>query len=341
MTRPTARLLLDTLRFRRSAPPEVLAAEWSEADGRGLDRLVDFEACASWLYRRLRQLGAVDLLDPGFREWLAEVTWEETARNMMVDAEARAVAELLPEIGVPGVFIKGVARRVSMGRYPQADARMTQDVDVLVPAERAFEVWFELRRRGYRRTKPNPPPRPEHHHLTALMSERLVAVEVHTTVDPRLPAGEAWRRFYESGEDVVRDGVAYRVPPPTELFWSATAHGLLHPDIAFVMIQFLSAAVIWASGAAIDWVEIRRRLETKEILDRVAARAWLSAVAQIVGVTPPSELAGMLEPYDLGRALELRLAVLRHVHLPRHLWKSLAWWSSERAQSVREGLVPA
>jgi hypothetical protein len=333
MSRHPARLLLDTLRFEGGPPSDRLEADWRAVDSRGLDRLVVFESCGSWLYRRLRQVGAVNAVDHDLREGLAELSREETARNMIVDAEARAMALMLGEIGVPGVFLKGIARRVSVTRYPLADARLTNDVDVLVPAERAREVWDELRRRGYVLTKPWRPPRPEHHHLPALMNERRVGVEVHTTTNAwRIRPAEAWRRLFGEGVEVRHDDVCYRVPSATELFWGGAAHGLLHPDVGFILVLLFSSAVIWASGAAIDWDEIRRRIETKEITDRTAACTWFNAVSQVVGTQPPPVVADVLEPFDLGRALELRYSALRHLHLPISLWKGLAWWSSERAR---------
>jgi hypothetical protein len=328
-----ARLLLETLRFSGGPEAETLAAEWSAADDRGLDHLVMFESCGSWLFRRLRQIGVLDSVDPGFAEWLADLAREETARNMIVDAEARAVAMLLSEVGVPAVFLKGIARRVSVERYPLADARLTNDVDILVPADQAREVWHELRRRGYRLIKPWRPPRPEHHHLAGLMSDRRVGVEVHTTTNyRRIPPAEAWKRLHEGGVEVLREGVCYRVPSATEMFWGGAAHALLPADDAFVLAHLFSSAVIWAAGGEIDWVEVRRRLESKEIPDRTAACAWLNAVAQLVGAQVPPELVDALEPYDLGRALELRLAVLRHLRLPMPLWKGLAWWSNDQAR---------
>lgn len=343
-----ARLLLDTLRFRGGPPEDRLAADWADADVRGLAELVSFESCGAWLYRRLRRCGAVDGLDPAFRDWLGELTREETARNLIVDAEARAMAVMLSETGIPGVFLKGVARRVSLERYPLADARLINDVDVLVPAVRAREVWQELRRRGYRPTKPWRPSRPEHHHLPALMNERRVGVELHTTTnDRRIAPPEAWRRLFEGGLEVRRDGVRYRVPSATELFWGATAHALRVPDTAFVLVLLFGAAVIWAGesgggdddGGAIDWAVIRRRIEGKEIVDRPAAGAWLEAVRQLVGADAPRELAPVMDRFDLARALELRLAVLRRIALPFSLWKGLAWWSTERGRRYAQDVA--
>jgi len=328
-----ARLLLDTLRFRGGPPAERLAEAWEHVEGAGLHRLVEFEGCSIWLYRRLRQLGVLDRVDPELADWVSDKAREETARNLLIEAEAESLATTFRELGTPAVFLKGVARRLTVDRYPLADARVTNDVDVLVPLDQARDVWRELRRRGYERTNPAAGPRPEHHHLPTLSGWRRVGVEVHTTNAPDVAPAEAWQRHYVAGADVERAGVRYRVPPATELFWSGTAHGLLHPEIAFLLVLFFDAAVIWASGAPVDWAQIVRRLEAKEIIDRAAAGAWLGAAADLAGVEPPAPLAGLVTRYDLERELGLRLAVLRRVRPSGVLRKALAWWTSERARA--------
>lgn len=329
-----ARLLLDTLRFRGGPPVDRLAEAWGSVDGAGLRRLVEFEGCSIWLYRRLRQLEVLDRVDPELANWISAKAHEETARNLLIEAEAESLAKTFRDLGTPAVFLKGVARRLTVDRYPLADARVTNDVDVLVPLDQAREVWRALRRMGYERTSLTQAPRPEHHHLPALCSWRRVAVEVHTTNAQGVAPAEAWRRHYVAGTDVERSGVRYRVPPATELFWSGMAHGLRHPEIAFLLVLFFDAAVIWASGAPVDWAEVTRRIDAKEIVDRTAVGAWLGAAAQLAGVEPPPNLAGLVTRYDLERELALRLAVLRRVRPPAGtLRKALAWWTSERARA--------
>jgi len=328
-----ARLLLDTLRFRGGPPAERLATAWETVEGTALRRLVEFEGCSIWLYRRLRQLGVLDRVDPELTDWVSAKAHEETARNLLIEAEAESLATTFRDLGTPAVFLKGVARRLTVDRYPLADARVTNDVDVLVPVDQARDVWRALCRMGYERTNLRSGPRPEHHHLPALCGWRRVAVEVHTTNAQGVAPAEAWRRHYVAGMDVERAGVRYRVPPATELFWSGTAHGLRHPEIAFLLVLFFDAAVIWASGAPVDWAEIVRRLDAKEIVDRTAAGAWLGAAAELAGVEPPAVLAGLVTRYDLERELGLRLAVLRRVQPPGTLRKALAWWTSERARA--------
>jgi hypothetical protein len=91
---------------------------------------------------------------------------------------------------------------------------------------------------------------------------------------------------------------------------------------------------VWASGAGIDWDEVARRLDAKEIVDGGAAAAWLDAARELAGQDLPAPLAGRVTPYDLRRELRLRFAVLRRVNLPVGWGKALAWWSSEMARGA-------
>lgn len=327
-----ADLLLATVRLGGAPSPDRLRAAWADAEVRGLRRLVEFEGCALWTYRRLRQLDALAMLDDGFAGWLGAEARDAAARNLLVDAEADAVGRTLERVGIPGVFMKGTARRLVADRYPMADARRTSDVDVLVPEGQAWDLWYELRRQGYGRTNESKPPRPEHHHLPALMNDRRVGVEIHTTHARGIEPGESWRRHFEGSVAVIRGGVTLRVPSATELFWTATAHALLIPDLAFFLVRLLDTALVWASGAAIDWNAVARRLAAKEIVDGRAAAAWLGAARTLAGREVPEPLAGRIDSFDLERELRLRYAVLRRVAIPAAWRKALAWWSSEVAR---------
>lgn len=328
----SADVLLATLRPGGAPPADQLRDAWPRADLRGLRRLIEFEGSALWTYRRLRQLDILAALDPDFASWLSDEGRDAAARNLLIDAEADAVARTLERLGIPGVFMKGTARRLVADRYPMADARRTSDVDVLVPANGAWNLWYDLRRQGYERTNLAKPPRPEHHHLPALMNDRRVGVEIHTTHARGVDPAVSWRRHFANSASVVRDGVTYRVPSATELFWTATAHALLIPELSFFLVRLLDTALVWASGAAIDWDEVARRIDAKEIVDGGAAGAWLEAARQLAGQDVPAALAGRVLPYDLPRELRLRFAVLRRVGVPIGWRKALAWWSSEVAR---------
>lgn len=328
----SADLLLATLQLGGAPAADQLREAWRHADLKTLRRLIEFEGCALWTYRRLRQLDALAGLDAGFGAWLSDEGRDAAARNLLIDAEAEAVARTLDRLGFPGVFMKGTARRLVADRYPMADARRTSDVDVLVPGHQAWDLWYELRRQGYARTNPGKPPRPEHHHLPALMNDRRVGVEIHTTHARGIDPDVSWRRHFANCVVVTRGGVTFRAPSATELFWSATAHALLIPDLAFVLVRQLDVALVWASGAAIDWDEVARRLDAKEIVDGGAAAAWLGAARVLAGQEIPAPLAGRVAAFDLLKELRLRFEVLRRVRVPVGWRKALAWWTSETAR---------
>ena len=329
-----AELLLDTLRFDQ--PNAVsLRERWASASKtRGLARLVAYEDCALWLSRRLKQIGCGPLLDATFLEWLNRRARDELARNLLVDAQTTKVVQALHAAGAPCVLLKGAARRATATLYPWADARRSNDVDVLVPASRVDDLWTGLRESGYELVT-NPELTPAgHYHPPPLWDKSHVAVELHTSTSAEVPANEAWRRATTGGRDVMRDGVEMRVPSATELFWHGITHGLQQIE-AFRLRYFLDVAVIWASGAEIDWEVIVARFASPEIADQRRARAWLAAAAWLAARPAPPALSTPY-PYNVGRALRWRLAVLGRLEASSRLGRTLL----EESTRIETGLGP-
>ena len=345
MSVPPGELLVETLTLGRGgaaagADPAGLAADWATVSARGLDRLVTFEGCALWLWRRLRELGAAAAPPAAFADWLAREARDRVARNLLEDAQADSVVRRLDAAGVPHVLLKGAARRRSSDLFPYADARATHDVDVLVPAARAREAWDLLCRAGYERTPPNG--RGEgHFHLPPLWDAQRVAVELHTSTSEAVAPAEAWRRATTGGRAVERAGVQVALPAPTELLWHGLTHALRHRADAFRLRFLLDGAAILATPAAFDWGEIERRLGTAEIGRRPAAVAWLETAAALAGGLLPARLAvpGGTPLLDLAAALHDRLQVLRAVALHGRLGTLLCWWT--RTRGPRRGYVPS
>ncbi len=333
-----AELLLETLRFHGGLEPQRLTAAWAAVKTKGLPRLVEFEGCALWLERRLQQLGAGDLLEPGFRTWLARRARDTAARNLLIDAQVDAVLRVLHSAGVPHVLLKGAARRAVADVLPFADARATVDVDVLVPAALAQQAWDRLRRSGYELAKHPRAIRPGHFHLPPLWDRARVAVELHTSTSPLVSPDEDWRRATTGGCEVERDGLRLRVPSATELVWHGLTHSLRNRSDAFRLRFLLDGAAIWASGAAVDWPEIGRRLDSDEIADRRSATAWLRAVAWLTGAVWPFAITGDLAQLDLALALRWRFAVLRMLR-PNKPWTTLVVGEGTRSD-LGLGLTP-
>ncbi len=307
--------LLRTLCFAPGTPLDLdrLGARWRRVAARPLLRLVALEGCALWLDRRLDQLGLAAAVDADFAAGLAGLARRIAALNLLVDAEAQTVARAFGEQGIPFVLMKGVARRALAGRYPFADARATRDVDILLPEARAREGWDLLRSRGYDYVKPSRASRVGHHHLASVWGPARVSVEVHTSVARNVPPHLAWERMVGASTEVDFGGVGVRVPSATELCWASIAHGLRHPEDSFRLALLLDPAVIWVSGAPVDWGEMRQRLDQGEVPDRASAGRWLGAVARVVGRPVPAPLADAARPYRLDRVLRWRHRALRVV----------------------------
>src|SRR5207248_1651188 len=82
---PPGELLVETLTLGRGgaaagADPAGLAADWATVSARGLDRLVTFEGCALWLWRRLRELGAAAAPPAASADWRAREAWDLLSR---------------------------------------------------------------------------------------------------------------------------------------------------------------------------------------------------------------------------------------------------------------------
>ena len=340
-------LLVETLALSRAertgGDPTQLAANWATIAPRGLERLVTFEGCALWLWRRLRELGAAAAPPAAFRDWLAREARGRAARNLLVDAQTDAVVGRLGAAGLPHVLLKGAARRFSSDLFPYAGARATHDVDVLVPAARAREAWELLRRAGYEPTARDGDTHREHFHLPPLWDAQRVAVELHTSTSRAVPPDEAWRRATTGARTVERSGVRADVPAPTELLWHGLTHALRHRADAFRLRFLLDGAAILATPVPFDWGDIESRLGSGEVARPRTALVWLAAAAALAGRRQPSPLAapgGESTPLaDLAAALERRRAVLRVVALRAWLGTLLCWGTNPRG--ARRAQVPS
>lgn len=332
-------LLLQTLRFG-GAGGRDLSASWASADLGRLDRLVEFEGCEIWFYRRLRALDLLESVEPDLVEWLAKRARGVAARNMLVDAQASATKQILDNAGIPSVFLKGVARRLLRRSIPYADARALVDVDVLVPGDRAQQAWQALISAGFEiALDPKATPK-EHYHLLPLVNSRPITVEIHFSTSQRVDAQEAWRRQAGSGEEVETELGRLKLPSATELFWHTLTHLLGHGSEWFRLRSLLDLSSVWASEVPVDWEEICARLRSDEVSDAFGARLWLGAAQWLAAPQPPqsARFTGSLPQVHLRRLLVWRMSVLsQSQRLPQFSEKLLE--ESARAE-FRAPLAP-
>jgi hypothetical protein len=313
MSRADAATLVATLRLGAPADREELGEAWTRVDGRAMAATIAWEEGTQWLFRRLADLQLDRAAPASLRAALRAVALEERAAGLRVDAEAAEVAAFLDRCGAPSVLIKGTARRALGRRYPYADARATTDVDVLLRRSDVARVWGVLRGRGWPYAT-DPAATPDgHYHPPPLRGPNGVSVELHWSTGPAVSADEAWRRAAEGGSEIEWHGQRVRVPGATELLWHGLVHAVSSGPAGFRLRYFLDASAILGAGAAIDWERIGARLAAGDEADPVRARAWLEVAAQLAGFSLPDALPRDRAPFDLGRAIAWRLAVLHRV----------------------------
>jgi len=295
-------LLLTTLRLGgEPGDTSGLRQAWAGVARPGFDELIDFEGCALWLARRLRQIHA----DAGVT--VPRLARDMAARNLLVDAETEAMLGHVAARGIPCILLKGAARRALAQELPFADARATFDLDILVPAHAATALWNDLRRQGYTLAHPGRKPRPTHHHLPGLLGPSSVAVEIHTSVAPGIPADVTWQRLRATARTIQRFGVETLVPSTRELLWDGMMHAVRGGARGLRLHQLLAASCIVAAGAEAEVQEIRDRLAPTPPPTALLANAWFAAATWLGG-------AGEGEPPAvLRRALRWRLALVRHL----------------------------
>lgn len=276
----------------------------------GLARLIDFEGCALWLGRRLRQIGADAALESELGRTTRQLARGIAARNMLIDAETETVLRHVAARDIPCILMKGAARRALVERLPFADARPTFDVDILVPKDVAPKLWDYLLTQGYALAHPGRAPRPLHHHLPGIIGPAGVAVEIHTSVAPGIPAEEAWDRMRATATPMQRFGVWTLVPSTTELLWNGVLHAMRSGARGFRVHQLLVATSIIAAREDDPLRETRARVAratARDVPSPALATAWLDAATWLGG------LGNGAPPAILQRALHWRLALVRRL----------------------------
>ena len=310
-------LLIDTLRLGEVGESD-LAARWRDADTVGLPELAVYEGASIWLLRRLRAIGAFDLLPGVIRDRLRQQAFDSSALRLEVEAEAAAALTILNRAAVPVILIKGVARCALAGRYPYLDARGTVDVDLLVPSDRIAKADAAFRSEGYvAALPPKPALAPRHHHLPPLRRDRIT-VELHDSTSVRVPSEVAWARLNEGSELHQWAGQQVRLPSATELAWSAVAHAMEDDAEGFRLRRFLELAALVGSDAPINWTSLVDRRQSDVLFNPAAGVAdqaavadlWLdAALALVAEAKRPKQLT--VTGFNLEELLAWRLGVLR------------------------------
>lgn len=321
MSRSLGRLVLDTLRFTPAAGMPGLAERWAEpivaAHAETIAAWIAWENAEQWLLRRLADGGALSAAPPRLTTALQAAARRDAKAGLAVDADTADVIRTIATLGLPCVLLKGPARRASVESLKLADARLTRDVDVLVPASDAERLWRHFRSRGYTPYQYDPTSvpageselqGPSRYHLRTLVREGGAALELHTTTERGLSPAAAWDRLWTTARVLFWQGLEVRVPSFTELLWQALTHADVTGPEGWSLRYWLDAASVLAAQP-VEWEVPTFRLQSMTRRESLLAIRWLAAACQLAGTHVPPTLTAH-PPLALERMANWRLAAI-------------------------------
>ena len=243
------------------------------------------------LRRAFQEHGLVSGLPAGVLEFLDAVYALNLDCNLRYQDQLAHLIQILNNIGVRPVLLKGAAALVS-GLYPTPGERMIGDIDVLIPPSKLSSVVFKhLRSAGYQPvTEEEELP---HHYPRSYSVDWPVLVELH--VHPvHLPVARLL-----GGEEVVRDATPLNwrggdclLPSPTHF----VMHNVIHAFVVDIRVDgFLSLRQLFEFVRAnrtyserIDWAVIQQRFDSLGYGSALRGYAALASV--YLGFQVPPEL---------------------------------------------------
>jgi Uncharacterised nucleotidyltransferase len=246
---------------------------------------------------------------------LSEVLAFNRERNDHIWNELKAAAQLLNDVRIEPVLLKGAAY-IAAGVYPDSGARYLLDLDLLIPEAQLPQAVNHLVAQGYSVDETDKFGRFRHHHPQ--LSRGSVSIELHHKLGLgrcqfMLPA----RQVIESAVPLDLDGIRVRLPSPTHLAMHLIMHSqMLHPyneriwpplramyDLIKLRQRF---------GNYIRWADIEDRFRRADQYGLLAL--YLLYVRDALGSIPPfkARVTFLTRVRGFRRMLLRRLPLLRY-----------------------------
>ncbi|MES2498082.1 MAG: nucleotidyltransferase family protein [Pseudomonadota bacterium] len=246
-------LLLDLIAPHRPFPAERIAS-LDEDDWQAIGVMAAEHRLRPMLHRRLAAQGAIDAVPDAMRADWAASHHRGALRSLTLQRDLMVLHDLLHETGIPYLALKGAY--LAWHAYPEPGLRPLRDLDLLVPRDRAMELFERLLDRGYTRIARyagDPQAYLEtSHQLPPLMGPAGAnTVEIHTLIfhrderrcDVRDPAEDP--AYWERKVERTMGGRALCFPSPEDILIHLIEHAvyghqfdngpLLLSDIAYLI----------------------------------------------------------------------------------------------------------
>jgi hypothetical protein len=250
-------LLLDLLSPSQQVSAQMLTCLEPEAQAAFLQSVQDHRLGP--LLRYMLSQYHQDVIVPDHIKLAIDISFKTAAfRSLNAQQSLINIHRLLSQHQTPYIALKGAY--LAFHAYPQSALRPMRDLDILVPEDRALEVYELLKNEGFQRLleyQDNPKIASKNkHHLPALIDPiSRILIEIHTSLSGSddaafgLAADEAfWSRSIER----PIASVAIRFESSTDLLLHLICHAVYHhrfdngplliTDIAFLL-----------DGQEIDW----------------------------------------------------------------------------------------
>lgn len=246
-------LLLDLIAWQRPLAPERIAS-LGEDDWRAMDGMAREHRLRPLLHHRLAELDAARGIPADLRAGWKNTYRRVALRSLAYQRQLMILHDLFEAAGAPYLALKGAY--LAWHAYPEPALRPLRDLDLLVPGDRAMELFRMLLDHGYQRTKDaegDPQAYLESsHHLPPLRDPSgEITIELHSHLfhregrraEVRDPSGDP--AYWDRAIDRSMMGRTLRFPAPEDILVHLIEHAvyghqfdngpLLLSDIAFLV----------------------------------------------------------------------------------------------------------
>jgi putative nucleotidyltransferase-like protein len=272
--------------------------EWHAADG--LERLDQGSyRLLALLYQNLKGLG---VKDPalGTLRGIHRRFWCETK---LLFAKMNPVLQQIEDAGIPTLLMKGAP--LALLYYADVGQRPMQDLDILVPEDRAWETiqllhavgWENDTTGGFNFSKRDL----NFRHSLSLRDPSGLEFDLHWHSLYLACYRGADRQFWEASQPMEFDGIPTRTLCATDHLIQACAHGLIWSDIP--TIRWASDAVAIMRAGSIDWARVIE--VSRELRLILPTREGLRYLKRTLDAPVPEEVIESLERLQATRAEQL------------------------------------
>lgn len=245
------------------------------------------------LFSNLSNLGVEDTLLPRLKG-VFRMSWY---KNKMIFLQAGMLLDFLQRNDIPTLLLKGAALQHIY--YQKPGSRPMDDIDVLIPTNRAEPVMSLLQRSGWQAVPGWEPGWIKIKHGWNIRNKAGYTVDLHwnllsESIGPRLDLP-----FWEKAESLSFAGIPTQVLNPTDQLFHTCVHGII-PVAAIASIRWIADAVMILNfpGVNIEWQRILELAEERSL--RQNLRDTLGYLRSEFAVPVPSRILRDLADYKPG-----------------------------------------